>query len=190
FFIQDITATIFTGIISSLFFLFILSRLKPRIKICDKIALHVKKNHSTPKYTYYFKVINSSLFFRVYDLNVRVRSSTVRSSPNGDNIVFDEIELKVSKVWLVNRLKFSHLFQDIFLGTKRLKGRTDYAVQFVTNNNLTAAIRGNKCITLQLIAKHSLTGFTRVISMDFKHEEEIVKGNFLSGNTFKISPQK
>jgi hypothetical protein len=180
-------ADIITGLYSSGIFLIVLSLLKPRLKICDRIAFQLDKNAPEgQKLQYSIKVSNKSIFFRIYDIQIRAWTSKIESSTNADDISYQQIKLRKEYQWVLNRLYIGHLFQDVFLKDKRLTSRTDYAVQFLTYDDLRAKIRNGNFITIEIIAKHSLTGFTRVLSKRYKHVDDIIKGPYYSGNSCKI----
>lgn len=171
---------IITGLYSSGIFLIVLSLLKPRLKICDKIA---SQNNGG---LYYIKIVNKSVFFKVYDIQVRAWSTKTIPSTNGDNVEYTSITLRKDYQWVIDRLRFNHIFQDIFHGNHRLSQSTDYAAQFSTTDNLNSTLTNHVSITVEVIAKHSLTGFTRVRSKTFKHPSDIVVGEYRSGNSCKV----
>lgn len=169
---------IITGLISSAIFLILISLLKPRISIADKIAFSGG--------IYSFKMINKSLFFKVYDIKVRVFSFEIIPSPNGDDESFEEIKLRASDEWVIKRLYLFHVWQPFLLRGTRLKKRTDYAAQFSTLEDLHSMISARRYISIQVLAKHALTGFSVVKTKSYKHNADIVNGVFLSGNTCEI----
>lgn len=180
-------ADIITGLYTSGIFLMVLTLLKPRIKICDRIAFqYIRTNPADKKYHYSFKIVNKSLLFKVYDLQVRAWTSRVEPSTNADDVSQAKIELVKDNTWVVDRLYFGHLFQDFLVGDKRLEKRTNYAAQFSSYDDIKGMITGGAYITLEIIAKHSLTGFTRVMSKKYKHTGDIIKGTYYSGNSCKI----
>lgn len=67
---SNIIQGIISGIFASGIFLIIISSLKPKIIISDKIASQYLKIKGKDVHTYFFKIINKSLFFRIYDLKV------------------------------------------------------------------------------------------------------------------------
>ncbi|HEY9001809.1 MAG TPA: hypothetical protein VIM89_10690 [Mucilaginibacter sp.] len=174
------------GVIASALFLLIISRFKPSIKIADKIACTYSKVNGINKQLYSFKIINRSWVYRIYDVQVRVFMCENVSSQNGEDITHEEVTLRKNYQWVLHKLNLKHLWQDIFIKEERLNSRTDYAAQFSTFDNLKHHISDKKFITFEVIAKHSLTGFSVVRTKSYKHINEIKKGNFLSGNTFKI----
>jgi hypothetical protein len=183
---------IITGLYTSGIFLLALSFLKPRIKICDKISLEITRQTGTPatstarNYRYYFKLVNKSILFKIYDVQVRVWSTETRPSVNSDDTYYKEINMIKNYQWVIHRLYFGHILQKLFIGTKRLQSRTNYAAQFSTNDNLEQMINLGRSITIEIIARHSLTGFTRVISKTYKHIGDIERGSFYSGNSCEI----
>ncbi|WP_285011192.1 hypothetical protein [Pedobacter faecalis] len=178
---------IVTGLVASLIFLFGLYLLKPGIRICDKIAFQYDSNAELEKRRHYsFKIVNRSLFFKVYDIQIRAWTSKVEPSINADDVSFKSIALVKDYQWVLYRMFIGHLFQDIRLGEKRLEKRTDYAAQFSTYDDLAKLIDAGHYVTVEVIAKHSLTGFTRVRAKRYKHKNDLTEGTFHSGNSCKI----
>lgn len=178
---------IITGITSSAIFLGLLYLLKPKVRISDFIACSNDITLNPPQKRYYFKVLNGSLFFKIYDIKVRVYGCINIPSHNGDDVVLKELELKKSNQWVIARMNYKHILQDIFLGDKRLNSRTDYAAQFSTYENLTQILNQTAYIRVEVLAKHSLTGFSIVKIKSYKHVSNIKQGSFNSGNSCKIT---
>lgn len=174
--------SLLAGFITSVFFLVVLSRLKPKLRICDKISGEIRDGE--PHFG--FKVINKSWFFKVYDLKVKLNSLRVMPSENNEDYHCDELSLRKDNTWVLKRFNPRHTFQDWMFGTKRLKKRTDYAVQFFTKEPLNGLVDTNKRIRFEVLAKHSLSGFSVVKTYTFRHKNDLVTGSFLSGNTAKI----
>jgi len=185
---NNIIQGIISGVISSGIFLFILFLLKPWIIISDKIASKYVTIKGKETHVYVFKIINKSLFFKVYDIKVNAFICENIPNINGMNVNFRDIELKGADQWILNRLNFRHLFQNILKGEKTLQSRCDYACQFFSSENLATLLDNNSYISIQVLAKHSLTGFSRVKIMKYHHHAKIVKGTYLSGNSCKIVP--
>jgi len=182
-FFERNTESIITGIVTSLMFLFALSRLKPNLKICDKISEEIMDG--VPHFG--IKVINKSWFFKVYDLKVRLQSVRIIPSENNEDYHMDDIILRKNYTWFLNRFNIRHYLQDFIFNRRRLKKRTDYCVQFFTTENLTVLVDSNKSIKFEVLAKHSLSGFSVVKNYTFRHKNDLVKGSFLSGNTAFIN---
>lgn len=170
------------GFITSIMFLVALSRLKPNIKICDKISLEIRED--IPHFG--FKVINKSWFFKVYDLRVRLYALRLIPSENNEDYHMDELELRKDNTWFLNRFNIRHCFQDLIFNRKRLRKRTDYAVQFFSTEKIKDLVDTNKRIRFEVLAKHSLSGFSVVKTYTFRHKNDLVNGSFLSGNTSLI----
>ncbi|HTE00422.1 MAG TPA: hypothetical protein VK668_14110 [Mucilaginibacter sp.] len=179
---------VISGVIASALFLFILFSLKPWIVISDKIASQYIEVKGKDVHVYVFKIVNKSLFFRIYDLKVNAYICESVPNINGTNVNFKDIELKGADQWILHRLNFKHIFQNFLRGDKTLDSRCDYACQFFSTENVATLLNNNSYISIQVLAKHSLTGFSRVKIMKYKHHAKIVKGCFLSGNSCKIVP--
>ncbi|NGM63510.1 hypothetical protein G5B30_16495 [Sphingobacterium sp. SGG-5] len=82
-----ILLSVISGIVSSTIFLFVLSRLKPSIGICTIIAYDTKSNK------YLLKIINKSLFFKVYDIQVHLYSICPIQTINSENFKIKPFEL-------------------------------------------------------------------------------------------------
>lgn len=177
---------IMSGIISSIIFLVILFCLKPCIVISDKIATKYVNIDGNDTHVFVFKIINKSFLFKVYDIKVNAYVCNDVPNVNGINVTFKDIELKGANQWVLNRLNFKHLFQNILRGEKTLQSRCDYACQFFSEENLKSILKNNSYISLQVLAKHSFTGFSKVKIMKYRHPSKIIKGSFLSGNSSQI----
>ncbi len=174
------------GVVASAIFLFILFMLKPKIVISDKIASHYRIINGTKHHVYLFKIINKSLFFKVYDLKANAFVCENIQNVNGVDTKYTDITLKGVDQWVLNSLNFRHILQNFLRKDKTLQSRCDYAAQFVTFDNVATLLQNNSYISLQILAKHSLTGFSRVKIMKYQHHSKIEKGAFLSGNSCKI----
>jgi hypothetical protein len=156
--------------------------------ISDKIASQYLEINGKDTHVYLFKIINKSLFFRIYDLKINAYVCQSIPNINGTDVNFKDIPLKGADQWVLNRLNFKHILQNIRKGDKTLQSRCDYAVQFFSTENIATLLNNNSYISVQVLAKHSLTGFSRVKIMKYQHHSKIVKGCFLSGNCCKIVP--
>lgn len=180
---SNLALGVFTGLISSLIFLTILSFLKPRISISNEIA---EKSNNTNSSLYVFKIVNKSPFFKVYDVTLKVYAKKIVASSNGEDEEIGEVKLRMDYQRILHRFNTKHYFQEFINGKKRLKSRTDYAAQFSTFIDLSDTLTQGKYIEIEVYAKHALTGFSKIFTTKYKHPNNIVKGSFCSGNTFKI----
>jgi len=172
-----ILASIISGFVSSGIFLFTLSLFKPSIGICKSIAYDTKNKK------YLLKIINKSLFYKIYDVTVRLHSIEIVQTLNGENFKVEPIRFKLNTIKSVSRLNYKHLWQDLFHGENRLKGRTDYAAVFSTETDLKNLLIQKKSIRFEVYARHTLTGFAKIFTYDYKHSGNIIDGTFLSGNS-------
>jgi len=172
--------TLINGVICSAFFLTILSFIKPRLKVSDAIA-------SSPNLLS-FKIINKSLFFKIYDIKVHLYKMKTCQSTNGEDEQFEVVQLRKDNLNYMASFCFYHSFQDIIMGDKRLKEKTNYAAQFSTIEPVSSWINNSdQFLRLEIFAKHPLTGFGRLFVKDYKHTNNIKHGGFRSGNSFFIS---
>ncbi len=186
--LANIIQGVVSGLIASLFFLIILSSLRPKIVISDKIASQYFSIDGKDHHLYLFKVINKSIFYRVYDLKVNAFICENIPNVNGSDINYKDIKLKGYDQWVLNRLNFKHLLQNMRKGDKTLQSRCDYAAQFVSSDNIATLLNNNSYISIQVLARHSVTGLSSITIMKYQHQSKIVKGCFLSGNTCRIVP--
>ena len=186
--ISNIIQGILSGLIASGVFLIALTFIKPKIVITRKIACQYVKINGKTERIYTFKIINKSAIFRLYDLRINAFVCQRKPNVNGDDVQFKAIEFRGYDQWVINRLNLKHILQNIRLGDKTLRSRTDYASQFSTSDNLKNLLNNNSYITFQVLARHSLTGFSTVRTMNYHHISKIEDGCFLSGNTCKIVP--
>lgn len=176
-----------TGVVSSFIFLLILSLLKPRIGVSNEVAQNINNiNDENGSSLFIFKIINKSPFFKVYDITLKVYSKKIVPSPNGEDEETSEIELRMGYQRILHRFNVRHYFQDSINGKKRLKTRTNYAAQFSTFTDINEILLQGKFIEIEVYAKHALTGFSKIFTTEYKHPNNIVKGSFCSGNSFKI----
>src|SRR5690606_5406462 len=73
---------IFNGLFCSALFLFVLSKIKPRLKISNSIAV------SDCGQLFSFKIVNKSLLFKIYDIKVHLYSMKTCQSKNGEDEQF------------------------------------------------------------------------------------------------------
>lgn len=175
-----------TGVVSSAIFLGLLFMLKPSIAISPRISSQYKTINGQKEHVYYFKIVNKSWLFKIYDITVKAYICETIPNANGNDVLLKELELRGIAQWVLDRLNIRHCFQDHFRGEATLRGSSDYAVQFATSENIKNLLNQNKYITLQVLARHSLTGFSTVKTKHYRHLSKVENGSFLSGNSFKI----
>ncbi len=184
---NELFNNIVTGIVSSCVFLFLLWNFKPHFKISDKICCEETIFNGIPKKIFLFKVVNKSCFFNVYDVMVKASIVKPEKNVNDKNSTLSVLPIEFNAVALVHTFHFAHYFQDLLQGERTLTKRTDYAAKFFTTHDCREILQDNeKYIQFQIIAKHALTGFSKVKTMRYDHMLKVEDGSFLSGNSFKI----
>lgn len=180
---------IITGVLSSLvascLFVLLLFRIRPNLKISGEIA---KDTSVRPGETFFIiKVINRSLFYKIYDLKCSIKVYEKSPSHNAEDLTRSDLDVKFTSgdFWVLERFNIRHVSQ-WFNKSKKLKTRTDYAVQFGTKDDIERLINNKKIIRVEAFAKHPLSGFSKVVVEDYKHRSQIIEGSFCSGNCFTI----
>lgn len=184
---SNILTGIGTGVIASLIFSLLFYRVRPTFTISSKIAKTPgRTDDETPDYV--VKIINRSIFYKIHDLTCQfkvleyTRSANALDSESTD----DKIILKNKGTeWTVDRLNIRHSLQ-LFWPSRKLKSRSDYAIQFGTISELSGLIEDKKTVRLEVRACHPLSGRVRVRVKEYDHKNDIIEGQFCSGNTFKI----
>lgn len=174
-----------SSLIASLLFLLVLFQVRPRIIIGPSIAKLVRKSNGQTAFV--FKVINRSPFFKAYDLRGEVIIYKKTPSRNGQDLMktSEKVDIINGAHWSVSRFNVRHLTQ-ILNKNKKIKGRSDYAIQIGTEYDLENVIEEERVVRFVVHAKHPLSGFTRVRFKDFDHIEDIQNGYFTSGFCFDI----
>jgi hypothetical protein len=169
-------ASIIASFVTSFIFLFALLFLfRPRVKISSKIATHVKGYWNLNEEKWFcIKMVNCSLF-RAFDLRVELCQKIPVTGPEGKQN-HRTVNLKLMKD------QYHYVPKYAILGS-----RTDYAVWFMTVEDIEELLNKNEHCTIELrvICKHELTGLGRVFVRNFS-KHDILQGTFKSGNTFEI----
>lgn len=179
---------VISGIIASTIFLTVLFSLKPWVVIGDNIAQHVIDIRGEVSTIFSFKVINKSIFFKLFDVTVNAYVCNEVVNVNGTNIHRQPIQLLGSGTRTMSKLNCGHLCQTLIRGESFLKSKTDYAAIFSTKKDLSIEINNNNTyIECQVLVRHSLTGFSKMKTREYKHQSKVKIGEFLSGNTCKVT---
>lgn len=185
-FSSKIFGDIITGLTSSAIFLGLLFMLKPSISISPRISSQYKTINGQKQLVYFFKIMNKSWIFKVYDITVKAYICEKIPNSNGDDVLMKDLELRGISQWVLNRFNIRHCFQDKLRGETTLSSRSDYAVQFGCSENIKNLLSRRKYITVQVLARHSLTGFSTVKTKHYHHLSKVEDGIFLTGNSYKI----
>lgn len=185
------SSAIITGVlassIASFLFILILFRVRPQFSISPHLAKDTDPN--TNETVFVFKVKNNSPFFKIYDLKCSIGVFEIIPSHNSEDTkrTDDKVDLINDNKWVLARFNIRHISQWLNR-EKKLTTRSDYAAQFGTKFDLKTVIENRKMIRVEAIAKHPLSGFSKVKFEEYKHISQIVNGSFCSGNSFKIKP--
>ncbi|MCH6198641.1 hypothetical protein MMU07_03550 [Aquiflexum sp. LQ15W] len=164
-----------TGLISSLLFLWFLTKLRPKMVISDQIAFDQIVIEKTNMSCFRFKVINRTWLSKIYDIEAQLVLITLINADGGFNIYMSPIKLIKDKTWSLNKVSQSDK-------------HAEYAFQFITTENLEELWLENQNIELRIKAKHAFSGFSKTSSKRyFKPVNSIKKGSFKFGNTLEIS---
>ena len=184
---KELFSAIITGLTTSAIFLIILWQLRPRFEISNTICREMTELNGELIPLFYFKIINKSPFFKVYDVKIKAFICQEVNNLNGNDSQLSIVPFDFNSLSKVERFNFRHYGQNLFFGDKNIKTRSNYAAQFFTKVDAREELmQQGKSISFQVIAKHSLSGFTRVKTMTYNHALRVKDGRFLSGNTFKI----
>ncbi len=181
---SSVVTGVLSSLIASLLFILVLFRVRPNIKIAPEIA----KSDDEGNTVYVFKILNASPFFKIYDVNFELRIYKTENSPNGEDrkrVFLEEAILINSYIPMLHKFNLKHISQ-WFNRAKKLSSRTDYAAQAGTKFNIPSVLESGHSVTILIIAKHALSGFTKVKPETFKHVSQVVDGTFCSGNSFRI----
>lgn len=169
------------GILSSLiasvvFLYYILTRLRPRIEISPYISLHPDLN-IPDKDRYYLKFINKSKH-DAYDIRIRLCELIRWPAANGKQHE-QRKDLELKKDFM------AHV--PPFIKTTDKNTFAPHAIILTCLDDLAPILRDkNKCIELQLILRHGLTGLAKVYKFEYSDISSVKKGMFEFGNNLTI----
>lgn len=167
-----------TSLIGSLIFLLILWMLKPSIVISKKIAHDVYLEDMEALYI--FKIINNSWFYSVLDCKVTLYK--VWERPNDENS--SKVNTRREKIDLIKEHK--NFIPPRLSPTSLLNRSAEYAQWFFCEEDLSAVFNDDKKLQLEVYAKHSLSGFSKIHRRNYNMSRCIQKGLFAHGDNFNI----
>lgn len=176
FIIEALLFGIVTSVIGSIAFIILLWMLKPSIKISNSIARTKQSDKETgeEKDIYLFKIVNNSWFFSLYNLEVSlfvVRKETVEG---GINSRFDRLNIKKEKITRIPNKSSD-------------KSDAFYAQILTSSEPLYSHLRRkDNYIELQIMARHALSGFSKVFTQPFHTQSCVSEGEFAHGDNFSI----
>lgn len=168
---------IISSLIASAIFLYIfLNRLKPRIKISNFISYGNFRNDPNTK-AYYFKFINISNS-PAFDIRLRL-CELIRTPAGNGKLHTHRVDIPLNKDFLTHVPCF-----------KKVKSGDTYAPHAIICTcleDLKPILEDqNKCIEIQIILRHGLTGLSDVFSAEFSNPKCIKSGDFCFGNDLNI----
>ncbi len=179
----SIVIAILTGVVSSFVFLFLVSRLKPKIDISPIIARG--------------KTDNDRLCYRIKIIN---RTRPIRFINRKGNVINVKAKLELVKIGHIHYLRKNPLLSgdDIELRKDEIfelspldekdEGET-YAFRFITEENLEGkwTDTNTQFLRLRISAIDSLSNFAAVYSQCYRDKSQVFQpGNFEVGDTFEV----
>ena len=164
---SEIFINFFVSLIAStVFVIFILRILRPKIEISDKISVGKEDDN-----TYYaFKIVNKSIF-DAYSFSV-VLHRRDPSIVNNSNVNHNLKEIKVNKITVKSLPRY-----------KKDKGYGDHAFQLRTFEDLSKDIDDdNLDYVLSVSVKHGLSNLTKVTQQYFLNSKVFHDGKFKFGS--------
>jgi hypothetical protein len=144
--------------------------LRPQLVISELIA---RTNFEGNK-AFVIKVVNRG-WWRLYDIHAEFAHLTFENATGGQNLYFKRLSLVKNHVWTVNSL---HSLKDT---------NAEYALLFVCLDDLDTLWTGDSMIEFRVMAKHSFSGFNRVLKKRFyRLQSSIRDGSFKFGNSLDI----
>jgi hypothetical protein len=168
-FVKDIVVPILIGVLSSALFLFLASRVKPRLRISPHIASMPHAGGCGPGYG--VKVVNLS---RRSATELKARLALVRKIAVAGG--------------LINKTEDFFLEKDsVFELPGMSENLEDSAFRFITTNDIENDWASPNYILFSVSAKDSLTGFSKVFSQSYVLKRDVLKaGEFEIGHSMRI----
>ncbi|MEX2574899.1 MAG: hypothetical protein WD317_11405 [Balneolaceae bacterium] len=169
--IDALLVAVLTSVIGSIAFFVLLWMLKPNIGISNQIAHY---NGSDDQDIYLFKIINKSWFFCLYNIEVSLSLVRKETVEGGINSRFDPLLIKKNRITQIPNL--------------RSNGDDAFFAQILTSKErLSLLLSSNdRYLELQIMARHALSGFSKVFTKRYHTPSCVVRGKFVHGNDFSI----
>ena len=167
---------VFQSMVGSGLFLIVLFYLvKPKIRLSSEIAEQTVDSDPNAMF-YRFKILNDSLFYKAYDIEVRLFHAIPIYSGDGQNVKLLEIPLRR------NRTAF---LQSAVKGQRETE--KTHACQFRTDNNLRELLKEESSyLQLQVTARHGLSGLPGIFVQRYYSRRAIKKGSFARGSYLNV----
>ena len=160
-----------TGVMSSALFLFVASRIKPNIMVSEHISCF--KSTKSSGVGYAIKVINKTKWPAI-EIKARLERATKKKLSNGEITRTHSIVMEKSEKFELPGFK------------KRVPEES--AFRFVTYEDLQNILsRTDSYVVFTVHAKHSLTGFGKVIKREYLGNRNVIRrGSFKAGLSMDI----
>lgn len=169
-FVRDIVVRILIGIFSSALFLFLASRVKPRLRISPQIEKMPPVGGCGPGYA--VKVVNLSSRTAT---ELKARLALVRKIAVAGGLI-----KKTEDFWLEK--------DSVFELPAMSNDLEDSAFRFITTNDIEHDWASPNYILFSGSAKDSLTGFSKVFSQSYVLKRDVLKdGEFETGHSMRIA---
>jgi len=167
---RSVIVGLLSSIVASFLFLFLMLMMRPRLAISESIA----RVTFDGKKAFIIKIINKS-WWRLYDLHAEFAHIKLRNATGGQNVYLTRLKLLNNHVWCINSV---HGWRD---------NNAEYAMLFVCLDDLDTLWTNDTMIEFRVMAKHSLSGFNRLMKRRFyKSQSSIRDGSFKFGNSLEI----
>jgi len=168
---SEIITGVIVGLVTSVIFLYALSRVRPRFQISERIAKRITPSGNTQ---YLVKILNRSRRSAI-DIRARLHLMTPTMAPGG--VVLRSKRLELSRGELFELPGFSRKDQE-----------ARYAFRFLTEEHLEDLWEDeSQYLRFRLFASDSLSGFGRVFVRDFHMKRvSVVEGDFEVGSSLEI----
>ena len=163
-----------TGIISSLMFLFFLTKVRPKLELSKEIAYETIDIEGNPTPCYVFKLINKTWRSKIYDVEAQLFLLRYDVTEGGQNIFFRALPLLKERVWSLNCINKNDQY-------------AEFAYQFLCLGNLDEIWNENNNIEITVRARHAFSGFTKTVKQRYYRKGSSIKvGAFKFGNNMDI----
>lgn len=176
----EFVKSIVAGVIGSFIFLFIaLFMLKPKVKICDKIAFEPNGSDTF----YLFKFVNKSLFM-AYDVTVELiqREKVPYGSGSDGGTRYNIVTSKIGEPRRFVKIEGNRW------GIFRRDEDALHAIRIKTTNDIRKILEvPSQVIELRVTLRHGLSGLSGSYSRTYPTTTYLQKGNYGHGSSFEIN---
>jgi hypothetical protein len=167
----EITISILSSFIAASMFVLFLSKLRPSLKISEKIAFLNKEDTD-----YEIKVINNGLRNVI---NIKVEIDLMESRIVPDGTILNSKPIKIKKSERMTLSKFSK---------KDKEATYAYRIVILDDLNLLWNNESTQFIRIRIFSQDEMSNFGKVFTQDFRTKRNsLQEGQFRFGNSLEIS---